>query len=248
VEKAVLNDKESLWTSGFKIDDKVQLRTFSNGSYILHRASGKTKKIEMDNIPEPIQLRGPWRVKFQPERGAPVNAEFDQLISWDQHPDSGIRYFSGTATYTREFEWPQNYEQNSQEVWLDLGRLEVIAEVRLNGKELGILWSKPFRIDVSEVLESGINRLEIDVTNLWVNRLIGDEQYPEDCEWMDGKYLIKWPDWLNDVQQRPEPSRVTFTTWKHWNKDDELLPSGLIGPVTLRCAGLLPLPEESLTR
>jgi len=105
-----------------------------------------------------------------------------------------------------------------------------------------VLWSKPKRIEISEALISGSNKLEIDVTNLWVNRLIGDEQYPEDYEWMEGKYLNKWPDWLNDVQQRPESSRVTFTSWKHWNKDDQLLPSGLIGPVMLRCAKLVPLP------
>jgi len=133
---------------------------------------------------------------------------------------------------------------NNHEVWIDLGEVEVIAEVRINGKKLGVLWNKPFRIEIREALKSGTNTLEIDVTNLWVNRLIGDEQYPEDIEWMEGKYLNKWPDWLNNPKQRPESSRVTFTTWKHWNKDDKLLPSGLIGPVSLRGATLITLPTE----
>jgi len=241
VENSMQSKKDTLWMPAFKVENKLQLRAFNNGAYILHRVSGKTKKVEVKRIPEPLNLAGPWSVKFQPERGASANVEFDQLISWDKHPDTGVRYFSGTATYTLEFEVPQNYLLNNQEVWLDLGEVEVIAEVRLNGKELGVLWSNPKRIEVSEALTYGSNKLEIDVTNLWVNRLIGDEQYQEDCKWMEGKYLNQWPDWLNDFKQRPEPSRVTFTTWKHWNKDDELLPSGLIGPVTLRCAKIIPV-------
>lgn len=232
---------DSLWNADFTADDNVQLCAWNKGEYILQRASGKTQSIEVDNIPEPLNLAGPWSVEFQPERGAPAKAEFDQLVSWDKHPDTGIKYFSGTATYTMEFELPQNYQQKKQEVWLDLGEVEVIAEVRLNGKELGVLWSNPKRIEVSKALLSGSNKLEIDVTNLWVNRLIGDEQYPEDYEWTEEKYLNQWPGWLEDIQQRPEPSRVTFTTWKHWNKDDKLLPSGLIGPVVLRCAKLIPI-------
>ena len=226
---------------GFKTENKLQLRTFNTGTHILHRASGKTKNVEVEKIPEPLNLEGSWSVKFQPERGAPAKAEFDQLISWDQHTDPGIRYFSGTAIYTLDFDVPQDYLNDNQEVWIDLGEIAVIAEVRLNGKDMGVLWNKPYRLEISNTLSPGTNTLEIDVTNLWVNRLIGDEQYPEDFERIEGKYLNKWPDWLNDVQQRPESSRVSFATWKHWDKDDELLPSGLIGPVTLRCAKLTPV-------
>ena len=241
VENPLLNKSDTLWMPDFITENKLQLRTFNNGSHILQHASGKTKNIEVEKIPEPLNLEGPWKVKFQPERGAPAEAWFDTLISWDKHPDSGIRYFSGTATYNLDFDVSQDYLNENQEVWIDLGEIAVIAEVRLNGKDLGVLWNKPFRLEISKTLSPGTNTLEIDVTNLWVNRLIGDEQYPEDFERIEGKYLNKWPDWLNDVQQRPETSRVTFTSWKHWNKDDELLPSGLIGPVILRCAKLTPI-------
>ena len=84
----------------------------------------------------------------------------------------------------------------------------------------------------------GANTLEVDATNLWVNRLIGDEQYPDDCEWTE-KALTRWPDWLVKGTPRPSADRVTFTTWKHWTDDDPLLPSGLLGPVTLRTARLV---------
>jgi hypothetical protein len=85
---------------------------------------------------------------------------------------------------------------------------------------------------VTEALKSGQNRLEVKVTNLWPNRLIGDEQLPEDCEW-DGKHLKAWPQWL--LEGKPSPTgRITFTTWRHWYKDDQPLPSGLFGPVVIR--------------
>jgi len=131
--------------------------------------------------------------------------------------------------------------KKNQQVWLDLGNVAVIAEVRLNNKKLGTLWHKPFRVEVSTALKKGTNTLEVDVTNLWINRLIGDEQYPDDCQWEEKGHMTKWPDWLVSGKERPAKERVTFSTWKHYNKDDKLQPSGLIGPVTLKCARLVPV-------
>jgi hypothetical protein len=219
----------------------LEMRSWDNGTHTLYRASGKSKKIEVAEIPVPINLGGPWKVRFQPDRGAPDEAQLDSLISWDKHPDPGIRYFSGTATYSIDFELPESFLMEKLETWLDLGEVAVIAEVRMNGKDMGVLWNRPFRIEVSKVLRSGSNTLEIDITNLWINRLIGDEQYPDDCDWSEGNYLNSWPEWLNRDQPRPELSRITFTTWKHWNGNDDLVPSGLIGPVTLRGARLVPV-------
>lgn len=205
--------------------------------------SGKTSKIKVTGLPELMKLSGPWDVRFQPDRGAPERARFDKLMSWSEHTDPGIRYFSGTATNTIEFDLPKGFFKKNQEVWLDLGEVAVIAEVRLNNKNLGILWHKPFKIDVSKAVRQGTNTLEVDVTNLWINRLIGDEQYPADCDWTE-KYLTKWPDWLTSGKERPVKQRVTFTTWRHWGKDDKLQPSGLIGPVTLRAAILVPVENK----
>ena len=191
--------------------------------------------------PKPMTLSGPWTVRFPPNRGAPAEANFDKLISWSEHADPGIRYFSGTATTSTRFELPEGFLKDGQEVWLDLGEVAVIADVRVNGKNLGVLWHRPFRLEVGKALRAGSNTLEVDITNLWVNRLIGDEQQPADCEWTE-QHLTRWPDWFTSGKPRPQSSRVTFATWKHWNANDPLLPSGLLGPVTLRRASRVALP------
>ncbi|MGM0573398.1 MAG: glycosyl hydrolase [Bacteroidota bacterium] len=239
VEGPGQNKIDSLWNAGIETGGGVKARTWVNGTHILHRASGKTRNITITDIPEALHPEGPWGVEFQEDRGAPGKVKFDSLVSWHKHPDPGIQYFSGTAKYSIDFDVPESFIKEDQEIWLDLGDVEVIAAVRLNGDDRGILWNKPFRMEVSEVLRSGSNKLEIEVANLWVNRLIGDEQYPEDFEWVEGKYLAEWPSWLMEGRDRPEPSRVTFTTWKHWDENDPLLPSGLLGPVVLRCAKLV---------
>ena len=204
-------------------------------------------------VGKPLNLTGPWDLRFQEKRGAPEKARFDKLISWAEHENKGIKYFSGTATNTIKFDLPNGFLKNNQQVWLDLGKVAVIAEVRVNGKDLGTLWHKPFRVEVSKALRKGTNTLEVDVTNLWINRLIGDEQHPADCKyedvdmkWYTNKALTEWPEWITSGKERPVKERITFTTWKHWNAGDKLQPSGLIGPVTLQCARLVPVSSESL--
>jgi hypothetical protein len=126
----------------------------------------------------------------------------------------------------------------NRELWLDLGAVKNFAEVSLNGQNLGVLWKPPFRVNITSAAKPGMNKLVVKVTNLWPNRLIGDEQLPDDREW-NGKRLASWPDWF--LQGKPSPTgRLTFTTWHHWTKDDALLESGLLGPVTLRTAEIIP--------
>lgn len=218
-----------------------RLRSWENGPHILHHASGKTNTVEVSGVPNPLTLSGPWTIRFQPNRGAPAEASLDKLISWSEHPDPGIRYCSGTATTSIRFDLPPDFLTDSGEVWLDLGEVAVMAEVRLNQQSLGVLWHRPFRLEISKALRVGSNTLEVAVSNLWVNRLIGDEQQPADCEWTE-KHLTRWPDWMSSGKPRPQPSRITFTTWKHWNADDPLLPSGLLGPVILHPARLVAVP------
>jgi hypothetical protein len=217
--------------------------TWRNGVHTLRHTSGKSRKVEVADIPTPLQLSGPWDVSFQKNRGAPETARFDKLISWPRHNDPGVKYFSGTATYSIKFGATKDILKKNQQIWLDLGKVDVIAQVRVNGKDLGVLWHSPFMVDVTDALRAGTNTLQVDVTNLWINRLIGDEQYPDDRKWnneTEGKFpnrtLAEWPDWLLTGKQRPVKERVTFTTWRHWGKDDKLQSSGLIGPVKLRCA------------
>ena len=110
--------------------------------------------------------------------------------------------------------------------------------VTLNGKSLGVWWKAPFEGDVTGILKAGKNTMKVRVTNLWVNRLIGDEQLTEDVEW-NGKPIKKWPEWFDatsefPLKNRASKERLTFTTWHHWTKDSPLMESGLIGPVRLR--------------
>jgi hypothetical protein len=117
--------------------------------------------------------------------------------------------------------------------YLDLGRVEVMASVKLNGRDLGILWRAPYRVDVTDALKPGANTLEIRVTNLWINRMIGDEKLPEDSKRHGNGTLVEWPEWVG--KDGPSPAgRFTFTSWRLWGKDSPLQPSGLIGPVMLR--------------
>ena len=117
--------------------------------------------------------------------------------------------------------------------------MQVIAEVKLNGRDLGILWKPPFRVDVTDAVRPGDNALEVRVTNLWVNRLVGDEQLPEDCKRKPEGNLVEWPQWL--LNGKPSPTgRHTFTTWRHWSKDSPLMESGLLGPVKVLATQRIP--------
>lgn len=191
---------------------------------------GDTKTIEVKSVPQPIELTGTWEVTFPNHLGATAST-FDKLTSWSSSSDEYIRYFSGTATYKKQFNLPKTTVQSETSLELDLGSVGVIAEVIVNGQHLGILWKAPFRIDLDDFVNEGVNTLEVKVTNLWVNRLIGDEHLPQDFE-RKGRKIKEWPEWLLDDQKRPS-ERVTFATHKHWDKDAELQLSGLLGPVRI---------------
>lgn len=152
-------------------------------------------------------IGGPWRVAFQKSRGAPPTHRMATLITWNRTAIPGIRYFSGTATYTTEFQSPPGAFPLKAPVFVDLGDVREIAELSVNGHPVTTLWKPPYRADVSSFLRKGTNRLEVKVTNLWVNRLIGDAQ--------------------------PGGGKVTYTQDVTYSPDAPLRESGLIGPVTL---------------
>ena len=218
--KLISEDGKSIWVTPY------------SGKTTCVTSSGKTKTVQVKSVSKPIELKGPWEVSFPPNLGAPAKATFDKLISWSTSTDEGIRYFSGTATYHKRFTLTKDHIQAENSLELDLGSVKVIAEVIVNGTNLGILWKTPFRINLDDFVHKGVNDLEVRITNLWTNRLIGDEQLPEDFEWSDRR-IRKWPEWLLNHTKRPS-ERVTFTTWKHWDKDSQLQPSGLLGPVIIR--------------
>ncbi|MEX0321690.1 MAG: glycosyl hydrolase [Puniceicoccaceae bacterium] len=223
----------------FNIEEDVvhlPLRLDPYGStFVVFRGNRKPSNgknwLEMETVQT---IGGPWGVNFPPNLGAPDKAMFDELDSWTDNPDPGIRFFSGTAIYQTSFEY-----QNPQQVadvqkpaqYLDLGNVAVIAEVELNGKNLGVLWKPPFRVPIDSALREGKNTLVVKVTNLWRNRMIGDEKIPEDD--IPPRFPRKWPDWL--LQGKPRPSgRVTYNTHPDgYNAKDPLYQSGLLGPVTI---------------
>jgi hypothetical protein len=212
---------------------KTELRAWQPGVYEFNSASGKTRKVDVKNVAKPLEVTGQWELSFPPNWGAPPKVTLDKLISWTEHNDAGVRYFSGTTTYVKEFEIPKELLSPRRVIYLDLGRVKNLCEVKLNGKDFSVLWKPPFRVDITNIARAGKNRLEVRVTNLWVNRLIGDEQFPDDCEWQ-GKRLRQFPQWFLEGKPRPSKERLTFTTWKHWTKNAPLLESGLLGPVTVR--------------
>jgi len=153
-------------------------------------------------------LEGSWKVNFQKDRGAQSEVTLDNLASFTENQDPGIKYFSGTATYTKTVAADKNWIGVKGQLWLDLGDVKNIAEVKVNGKVLGVVWKRPFRVDISNELRVGDNLIEIKVTNLWVNRLIGD-------------------------QQSSVSKKVTYTTMPFYQANSPLVPSGLLGPVKI---------------
>ena len=152
-------------------------------------------------------LQGPWPVKFEAGRGAPPTTTFSQLISWPQSTNDAVRYFSGAATYTKSVRAPADWFTAGKRVHLDLGQVHELATVFVNGKKVGTAWHAPYRLDITEALRRGENRLEIKVVNLWPNRLIGDKQ--------------------------PGSKPVAFAPQSMYTAKSPLLPSGLLGPVRL---------------
>ncbi len=213
------------------------LTAWEAGDYELVSADGKQNTVKVASVPKPIDLSGNWSLHFPDGWGAPSEVTLDKLISWTGHSHPDIKHFSGTAVYRKQFDVPAGRLGKDKAVCLDLGDVQVMAEVIVNGKNLGIFWKPPFKIDVSGLLKAKGNQLEVRVTNLWVNRLIGDIQYPDTCVWSNpanqGGGLKVIPDWLLEGEPRPETQRKTFVAWEHYKANSPLVESGLIGPVQL---------------
>ena len=146
---------------------------------------------------------GSWTVSFQPNRGAPAQATFANLASWTDNSDPGVKYFSGVATYSKTVQASADWLKPGTEIWLDLGEVKDIAEVALNGKPVAAAWRKPFRVNLTGALKAGTNTLEVKVANVWINRMIGDQQ----------------------------PGAQKITSTQSYRADSPLVPSGLLGPV-----------------
>jgi hypothetical protein len=208
---------------------------WQDGSYTLQGAKDKST-VKISGIGRPKEISGPWQVSFPPNFGAPPEVTLPELISLHRHSDPGVKYFSGTATYSRQVTLSPGAASGERRLYLDLGWVHVMAQVRVNGKDLGLLWKPPFRVDITSAARHGENKLEVMVTNQWVNRLIGDELLPPENEYAPDGAIKAIPEWYTQGKPKPPGGRTTFATWKHYSKDSPLLVSGLVGPVRLRTA------------
>jgi len=191
-------------------DGKIVAQGGEQGDYEMKFADGRVRALKVSSVAVPQEITGPWEVSFAPGRGAPEKIAFDQLADWTQRPEEGIKHFSGKATYRRTFEVPAQRQPGSAMI-LDLGQVNDIAVVRVNGQELATLWHLPYQVDIASAVKPGANLLEVDVVNTWNNRLAGDAALP--------------------VEQRSTSITAATVT-----KDTPLMPAGLIGPVTLQTA------------
>lgn len=194
---------------------KVLLQLTPNDAvFVVFGKSSNSSAVTVPEIKETLlaTLDKPWRIAFQKDRGAPANITVNKLSSWTDNTDNGVKYFSGTAAYTQTIDAAADWFKKDAGLWIDLGDVKNIAEVLVNGKPAGIVWKHPFQVDISALLKPGKNNLEIRVTNLWVNRLIGDQQ--------------------PDVEKK-----ITYTTMPFYKAGAPLLPSGLLGPVRIISEG-----------
>ena len=205
--------------------------------FVVFRKS-TSKKGDSTPLPtykEIAQLVNSWTVSFDKHYVPKGQITLDKLIPLNEHTDFDVRHFSGTATYKTTFK----VGKVDESMFIDLGDVQVIAEISLNGKPFKTLWKPPFRVDISDVVKTGENDLEVKVTNLWVNRLIGDEYFPAWEGRVDGNKEKRgtnydsFPNWLVKGESMPLDDKKAFSAWCHWTKDDKLLNSGLIGPVSI---------------
>ena len=243
--KAISLNGENIKTN-FYVTRENQLILNKKGVYKVSFQDNKTITKKQDKEAEKILLNENWNVRFQENLGAPSSAHFEKLISWPLHSDSGIRFFSGTASYKKSFQLNSKQLKSNKRLFLDLGKVKNVATITVNNKKVIVIWKPPFSVDITDYCKAGENDLEVMVTNLWPNRMIGDKTEPEDCEWgpvrdfpytkpapVIGRNLQVVPQWVINKTERPSKNRITFCTVDFFEKDTPLLESGLIGPVQI---------------
>jgi hypothetical protein len=201
-------ERVSFKIAGGRTTVPIHLEPWGTLFVVFHKATSET----LHRVADPIEMKlatlnGPWTLAFQPGRGAPASISMKQLSDWSASDDPGVKYFSGVGTYTKTFQTAPGWFSKGSRVWLDLGNVKNLAEVTVNGKDLGQTWHAPYRVDVTSALKPGSNEIQIKVVNAWVNRMIGDEQLGA--------------------------TKITFADVKPYKANSPLLPSGLLGPVTL---------------
>ncbi|MCC5928646.1 MAG: hypothetical protein JJU28_05315 [Cyclobacteriaceae bacterium] len=220
------------------------------GNYAVQTKEHTSITGKVNNIPNSFEIKGPWRLSFSKGWGTPLQINMPELASLTSHPHYDIKHYSGTTTYRTRFHLKKSFFVKNQVVILDLGEVNDLAVLLINGDSVATLWKPPYAFEVTNFLKPGKNDLEIKVINVWHNRVVGDQKYPDDLRWTDdtgstakGRALQEFPEWLKDESLRPSTGRKTFVSWE-WPhlKEKELLPSGLIGPVRITSMIKIPVP------
>jgi len=224
------------------INGMASLRSADTISATATYASGKQKAISIKPTASKV-VSGEWNVAFVPKLGTPFQRKFPELIDFSKHADKEIMYFAGTATYTKTLKISKKEFAKGKHIVLDLGEMNDLAQVKINGVDKGTLWYPPFKVDITDALKNGDNVIEISVTNNWANRLVGDEKEPADFDWgsdrgVDKGHAMKaYPDWFLKNESRPSKGRKAFTVWYYYRDNSALQPAGLVGPVKLVSVG-----------
>lgn len=233
-------DKDGRWSIGRDGGGRPVFRSPMKTSAKVVYASGKEKTVSTEAIP-PVLLAGAWDVSFEPKLGEKFQLQFPELVDFSRHADPRVKYFAGTATYRKLIRISDDLLKSNRRILLDLGTMNDIASVRINGSAPRVAWYAPYQLDVTALLKAGDNQFEIAVTDNWANAIIGDEQLPADFETPGtekraklpyGFQLPRFPGWFVKGQPRPS-ARRTFTTWNYYTKESTLKPAGLVGPVQL---------------
>lgn len=207
----------------------------NEGEYFLTTDNQLIKETSAKNAP--LEIKGTWEVEFLKEYGYEAKHTFQQLNDWKDYTDENIKYYSGTAIYRSTFNWNVEVSATQNKYMLDLGDVKIVAEVILNGKNMGVDWMPPFNMDITDALQIGENQLEIRITNQWSNKLIGDERFL--ASYTGYKLEGNFPkgimmDWYVNNEPLPIGHRTTFCTADFYKDGDDLMPSGLLGPIILK--------------
>jgi hypothetical protein len=194
-------------------ETSATIQCWQNGQYTLTDNSGRKTQFTVDTVPTPLILSGGWKVEFDPEWGAPAQVDLPELISWTDHEDQGIKFYSGSGFYTKTLDLPAAWLASGRRIHLDLGEVRELAEVFVNGRSAGVLWKAPFRADITELVKPGANELKIEVMNMWINRLAGDQVLP--------------------AEERFTRTNITFDGYRGKPGTWQVQPAGLLGPVRL---------------
>ena len=225
--------------------DELVVRSSRNGFIDIVLNSGEQMNLLIEDLPSPVGLGGPWEVEFKDGQGHQSFHRFSELTDWRLHPEPEVSFFSGTAIYRQHFDFHPLGVEQGLEYYLELGDVAIVAGVRLNGRDLGVSWMKPHRLEITGALLEGKNHLEIALTNQWTNRLIGDERFPHQGRkiQLEGNFPKgRMPEWYMNNEPLPDGPGTTFCSGNFYRAGDELIPSGLLGPVFISAEKTVPCP------